>query len=82
MGQIGDNVGKGDNTFFISCIANNIFFLSKHLMYAFRIKLIKINNMKSRIKWQDISMKPDIKVETHNKQQCNQQSVTMKEEAN
>jgi len=50
MGQIWDNAGKGDNTFFISCIANNTFFLPKHLMYAFRIKLIKINIMKSRIK--------------------------------
>lgn len=39
--------------------------------------------MKPWIKWQDISMKLDIKVETHNnKQQWNQQSVTMKEEAN
>ena len=37
--------------------------------------------MKPWIKWQDISMKLDIKVETHNKQQWNQQSVTMKEEA-
>ena len=49
MGQIGDNVGKGDNTFFISCIANNIFFLSKHLMYAFRINLVKMNIEYSQI---------------------------------
>ena len=27
-------------------------------------------------------MKPDIKVETHNKQQCNHKSLTMKEKAN
>lgn len=40
MGQIWDNVGKGDNTFFISCIAN-IFFLIKTSQVCIQDKINK-----------------------------------------